>query len=201
MKKLMIYIHGKGGNASEAGHYEPLFSDCDVIGFDYKAQTPWDAKVEFPVYFDSVSKGYDAVSVIASSIGAYFAMSSLCSKKIEKAYFISPVINMERLISDMMIWAKVTETELAERKTIPTDFGETLSWEYLCYVRENPIQWNVATHILYGEKDHLTSYETMFSFAEKIRATLTVMKNGEHWFHTGEQMKFLDRWILEEKWH
>ncbi|EOS27823.1 hypothetical protein C804_04018 [Lachnospiraceae bacterium A4] len=27
------------------------------------------------------------------------------SQQIEKAYFISPVVDMERLIADMMIWA------------------------------------------------------------------------------------------------
>ena len=35
MKKLVVYIHGKGGNAGEAEHYKPIFKDCDVIGFDY----------------------------------------------------------------------------------------------------------------------------------------------------------------------
>lgn len=29
--------------------------------------------------------------------------------------------------------------ELCEKREIPTDFGETLSWKYLCFVRENPI--------------------------------------------------------------
>ena len=195
MKKLIIYIHGKGGSADEAEHYKPLFSDYDVIGFDYGAQTPQDAKTEFSEYFDAVSSGYDTVSIIANSIGAYFAMGSLCGKKIEKAYFISPVVDMEKLISDMMIWANVTETELAERKEIPTDFSETLSWDYLCYVRKNPIKWDIPTYILYGEKDNLTSYETIRNFADKTNASLTVMKNGEHWFHTEEQMNFLDNWI------
>ena len=32
MDKAVIYIHGKGGNAEEAIHYKPLFSNCDVIG-------------------------------------------------------------------------------------------------------------------------------------------------------------------------
>ena len=36
MDKAVIYIHGKGGNAEEAIHYKPLFSNCDVIGLDYK---------------------------------------------------------------------------------------------------------------------------------------------------------------------
>ena len=49
--KAVIYIHGKGGNAEEAIHYKPLFSNCDVIGLDYTAQFPWEAKEEFPLLF------------------------------------------------------------------------------------------------------------------------------------------------------
>lgn len=55
---------------------------------------------------------------------------------------------------------------------------------------------NAPTKILYGEKDNLTSFETMKEFADKHKARLTVMKGGEHWFHTEEQMNFLDMWIL-----
>ena len=195
MDKVVIYIHGKGGSAEEAKHYELLFEACDVIGFDYSAQSPWEAKEEFPKFFDAVCKNYKSAAVVASSIGAFFAMHSLADKQIERAYFISPVVNMEKLIANMMTWANVTEAELREKKEIPTDFGETLSWEYLCYVRENPVKWAVPTDILYGEKDNLTSYETMSEFANKVNASLTVMKGGEHWFHTEEQMKFLDEWI------
>ena len=122
-------------------------------------------------------------------------MNTLADKKIEKAYFISPVVDMENLIGNMMLWANVTEDKLREQKEIQTSFGETLSWDYLCYVREHPIIWNIPTHILYGEKDNLTSYETISRFADKIGATLTVMKNGEHWFHTEEQIAFLDEWM------
>lgn len=199
MNKLILYIHGKGGNAEEAEHYKPLFADCDVIGFDYSAQTPWEAKEEFPKYFDSVSKNYDFTEIIANSIGAFFAMHSLADKKIDRAYLISPVADMENLISNMMIWANVTENELRERKEIPTDFGETLSWDYLCYVREHPIEWTIPTYILYGENDNLTSYKTISDFALRTGVSLTVMNNGEHWFHTAEQMKFLDEWICSHQ--
>ena len=195
MDQVVLYIHGKGGAAAEAEHYRRLFPGCGVIGFDYKAETPWDAKSEFAAYFDALSRDHDSVSLIANSIGAYFAMGALGGRQIEKAYFISPVVDMERLISDMMAWAGVTEDELREKKEIETPFGETLSWEYLCYVRDHPVRWNAPTHILYGENDHLTSFETISSFAEKIGATLTVMPGGEHWFHTDAQMAFLDKWI------
>ena len=96
---------------------------------------------------------------------------------------------------DMMRWANVTEQELKSKGTIHTDFGEDLSWDYLSYVRKHPIKWNTPTHILYGSKDHLVSIETIDEFANKHQTTLTVMEGGEHWFHTEEQMLFLDNWI------
>ena len=195
MKQIVIYVHGKGGTAEEAKHYQPLFAESDVIGVDYKSQNPWEAKHEFPDFYDLHSKGYDSVILVANSIGAFFSMNALAEKNISKALFISPIVNMERLIKDMMTWANVTEDELCSKKEISTDFGETLSWEYLCYVRKHPIKWNIPTCILYGAKDNLTSIETVSEFAEQTGAILTVMNDGEHWFHTEEQMEFLDNWI------
>ena len=195
MRRIIIYIHGKGGNAEEAKHYQPLFAESDVIGFDYKSQNPWEAKREFSEFYDLHSKGYDPVILVANSIGAFFSMNALSEKKISKALFISPIVNMEKLIADMMTWANVSEDELCRMKEITTDFGETLSWEYLCYVRNHPIKWNIPTCILYGANDNLTSIETVSEFAEQTGAILTVMNDGEHWFHTDEQMEFLDNWI------
>ena len=189
MDKAILYIHGKGGNPKEAEYYKALFEEYDVIGFDYSSQSPWEAKKEFPRLFDNLCGTYETVTVIANSIGAFFTMSALVNKKIERAYFISPVVDMEKLIRNMMQWANVTEDDLQKQKEIPTSFGETLSWAYLCYVREHPVTWTVPTHILYGEKDNLTSYETIAEFA--------VMENGEHWFHTKEQMDFLSDWIKQ----
>lgn len=97
----------------------------------------------------------------------------------------------------MMNRANVTVDELRARGEIPTEFGETLSWDYLCYVRTNPIVWSVPSRILYGEHDNLTSFETISDFAQRIGAPLTVMKGGEHWFHTEEQMEFAGRRLEE----
>ena len=72
MKRLVIYVHGKGGNAEESKHYQPLFAESDVIGFDYKSHNPWDAKKEFPCFYDLHSKGYDSVILIANSIGLFY---------------------------------------------------------------------------------------------------------------------------------
>ena len=42
----------------------------------------------------------------------------------------------------------------------------------------------------------MTDYKTTSAFANSHNASLTVMENGEHWFHTAEQMKFLDMWLM-----
>ena len=116
MRKAVLYIHGKGGSAGEAAHYRPLFPDWDVIGLDYSAQTPWEAKEEFPGLFRGLCQEYDNVRVIANSIGAFFTMNALADQRIQRAFFISPVVDMEKLILDMMSWANVTEEELRARR-------------------------------------------------------------------------------------
>lgn len=195
MSGLVIYIHGKGGNADEAEHYKHLFPKNDVIGFDYQSQNPWEAKEEFSFFYDKVTKGYESVIVIANSIGAFFTLLSLADKEIERAFFISPIVDMKMLIQDMMQWAGVTIEELQKKGEILTNFGETLSWKYYSYVCKYPIKWEIPTCILYGEKDNMTSKETITAFAKKTNAPLTIMPDGEHWFHTEKQIEFLDQWI------
>ena len=190
---VIMYIHGKGGNSNEAIHYKMLFKDYDVIGLDYKGNTPWEVKVEIEQTIDQLKKNYEHIIIIANSIGAYYALNS--DIKVSHAYFISPIVDMEKMIKDMMKWAHVTEDRLKKDKIIHTEFGEDLSWDYLSYVRKHPINWLISTDILCGENDALISIETINKFIEEHEATLTIMKEGEHWFHTKEQMAYLDKWI------
>jgi len=197
MKNLVIYIHGKGGSISEAEFYKDLFINFDVTGFDYKSNTPWDAKEEFTKYLDDKSKSYEKIDIIANSIGAFFLLYSTIPKNVEKVFFISPICNMVKLISDMMLWVNVSEDMLEREKEIPTSFGETLSWEYFNYVRNHQIEWKTKTYILYGENDNLQSIDTINDFAKKTGSKVTIMENGEHWFHTENQMEFIKKWIVE----
>ncbi len=195
----ILYIHGKGGSATESEHYKPLFPDNEVIGLDYQTFTPWetgkgrsseshqaclngrvvtelDAVKEIRIAVEELKGKYENVILIANSIGAFFSMIATphfdhrsknagIDDMIQKAYFISPIVNMDKLITDMMKWPNVSEQELESEGVIHTDFGEDLSWDYLSYVRNHPITWSVPTQILYGSNDHLTSLETITDFA------------------------------------
>ena len=168
---VVLYIHGKDGSATECEHYRPLFPDCEVLGLDYQTFTPWETGKEIRIAVEELKTKSGNIILIANSIGAYFSMNAGINGLIQKAYFISPVVDLEKLN------------------------GYELSPEYLHYVRNHPIVWDVPTQILYGSNDNLSSFETMNEFAEKHHAGLTIMENGEHWFHTDEQMQFLDDWI------
>ena len=196
--EAVLYVHGKGGTAAEGERYRPLFPGYEVVGLDYRSVTPWEAGKEILEAVMELKSRADGVVLIANSVGAYFCLHAGLDGLIRKAYFISPLVDMERMITDMMRWADVTEDELREKGTVPTAFGETLSWEYLQYVRSHPVDWHVPTQILYAGGDKLIPPETVRAFAEKYRAGLTVMEGGEHWFHTEEQLRFLDEWIRKQ---
>lgn len=195
MKQVVVYLHGMGGSAAEAEHYVSSFPDAQVVGFDYRSQTPWEAIEEFPAFFAQFA-GCE-ITVIANSLGAYLLLNACQNADFKQAFLISPVVDMEQMILNLCAFAGVTQERLQQEREVVTDFGQTLSWQYLCYVREHPIVWTIPTDILYGEKDHLTDIQTMQRFAHAVGASLRVMPGGEHWFHTPEQMTFLDQWITE----
>lgn len=191
MKSTIFYVHGKGGNPSESDFYAKLFPRMNVVGAEYNGNKPWEVSPELIEQFIRATKDSDKVVLIAVSIGAFLSMNALFNQKIDKALFVSPVTDMERLIQNMMTWSGVTEKQLESLGEIDTDFGETLSWQYLSYVREKTIVWNVPTHVVYGSADNLVALDTVENFVKNHKATLSVMDGGEHWFHTEQQLAFL----------
>ena len=85
MKTIMVYVHGKGGSAAEAEHYRTLFPEAEVVGFDYRAQTPWEAKEKFPPFFAGLRSRCGRLILIANSIGAFFSMSALPEALVDAA--------------------------------------------------------------------------------------------------------------------
>lgn len=207
-EKVILYVHGKCGNAEEGGTlsdvavkkgYYVISAELPEHGVrkEEKGFDPWHVVPELQAVMCALRKEGHDVYLYAVSIGAYFSMLAFAAEPPTSSLFVSPILDMKRLIGDMMKWANVTPERLAEEGEIVTPFGETLSQRYLDYATENPIpKWDGdgRTFILYAERDNLTGRATVDAFAEKFKSKLTVMADGEHYFHTEEQLEFLRAW-------
>ena len=139
---------------------------------------------------------YTEINLWACSMGAYFSLLTYKNENIKQCLFLSPVVNMKMIIDNMMLWSNITEKDLEEKQEIKTDFGQTLYWDYYMYVKENPIDnWNKKTYILYGDKDNMQAQGIISKFSDEFNCELAILENGEHYFHTEEQLKFYKNWI------
>ena len=205
-RKVYLYVHGKNGSKEEAldfaelacpAGYQVLALDLPEHGERKNAPErllPWVVLPELQLIYQYAKVHWRSVSLRATSIGAWFSMLALQAKPLRSALLLSPVVDMEDLITNMMQWANVSEAQLKEVGEVSTDFDETLSWQYLCWVREHPYRWKVPTQVLYGAKDNLTSRAVLEQFKQRTGAHLTIMVEGEHWFHTELQLAVLQEW-------
>lgn len=208
--RCFLYIHGKKGFKEEAESFAKItcIKGWQVLSIDLPEHgerkqekdrfNPWCVAPELITVLRYMRQHFKTIGLRANSIGAWFAMQSFDGSEFERCLFVSPVLDMEKLIRNMMLWAGVSEERLKRESLIPTDFGETLSWKYYEYAKTHPItRWRCQTDILYAGNDNMTERETVDKFAEQLHTSLTVMENGEHWFHTPEQLAVLNQWITQ----
>lgn len=208
--KIYLYIHGMGGRKEEADMFASVSANqgWQVLSVDLPEHGdrmnetgtfyPWQAVPELQQVMEYAAPGRERVALFANSIGAWFSMLAYAASPLDHCLFVSPILDMQTLIQNMMQQAGVTEERLEREKVIPVDFGQPLSWEYLTYVRLHPVNaWNMPTRILYGSNDNLTGRQTVDEFVNQFGCDLKVMEGGEHWFHTPEQMEVLKSWMSE----
>jgi uncharacterized protein len=206
---IYIFIHGKMSQKEDAERFANMVESkgYQVISFDLpehgqrKAEnyrcTVQNAIHDLRIMSDFVTSKWRNISLFGNSLGAYFSLVAYREFKFNKCLFLSPILDMEHLICNMMKSVNVTEEQLRERQEIPTPMGETLSWPYYVFVKENPIlDWNSPTNILYGSNDNITPRNIVDTFVANFHCNLTVLQNGEHYFHSDEQIMFVEKWVL-----
>ncbi len=145
---------------------------------------------------DYTRANYNEINIFACSIGVYFSLLEYKKETINQCLFLSPVVNMKYIIDNMMTWSNITERELEEKQKINTNFGQTLYWDYYLYVKNNPIiEWNKKTYILYGDKDNMQDKDIMKDFVKRFNCNVSILENGEHYFHTKEQLEYYQEWL------
>lgn len=209
--KVFIAVHGNMSNKEDEvikilaekvidKGYQLLSFDLPEHG-ERKNDTTYLCKIQNCVkdlkqIMEYAKLNYSEINLWACSMGAYFSLLAYKNEEIKQCLFLSPVVNMKVISNNMMLWSNTTEEELEEKREIKTDFGQTLYWDYYKYVKDNPItNWNKKTYILYGNKDNMQNEDIIKNFSNKFNCGLTILENGEHYFHTEEQLKFYKEWL------
>ena len=208
-QKLYLFIHGKDGSKEDAKTFANIATQYgwQVLSVDLPEHgernletnsfDPWHVVPELLTIMNYAKSNWKRFGLRANSIGAWFSLLCFTDESFETCQFVSPILDMHQLICNMMQWASVTESQLQTEKTIETSFGQTLSLDYLTYAKEHHItKWPLLTYILYAEHDNLTEYNVVDQFTKNFGCKLTIMEHGEHWFHTPEQIKFMEQWTI-----
>jgi len=210
--KLFIAIHGNMSSKEDEVIVmlaeEAIAKGYQVLSFDLpehgdRKEEDYACKVQNCVSDLTDIRDYaqtlaDKISLFACSMGAYFSLLAYRDLPLEQCLFLSPVVNMEHIINYMMTSFDVSEDRLKQEKEIDTPIGQKLYWDYYSYVKSHPIDtWNKPTAILYGSNDDISDFGDVSEFARRFHCGLQVLEQGEHYFHTNEQLDYYNRWLKQ----
>jgi hypothetical protein len=174
--KVFLFVHGLHGQKEEAMVFAEVAvpKGYQVLGIDLPVEhKPWEVMPLLNEIRDYLYDNWKSVSIRANSIGAWFLLLAFQGKDIDRALFVSPVLDMKKFIEDM-----------------PSREDDYYEW-----VANNPIaSWDAPTFILRPEADLVVSETVGRDFISQHKCRLTIMSGGEHWFHTPEQLAFMKEW-------
>lgn len=205
--KVYLYIHGQYSSKEAARGFAEIVNPkgWQVLALDLPAHGEreedigsffaWNVIPELRMILEYAKQHWKHVALRAHSIGAYFAMLSFPGNMFENVQFVSPILNMENTYELMMKTSFITLDQLEKDTIIETSSGLTFYWTEYCFARKNPvIEWTSKTAILYGENDTFTTRDIINSFVKEHGCEVTLVENGEHWFHTSEQILVSNSW-------
>lgn len=208
--RVIIAVHGAQSHKTDVPFQvlSKVAAGCQVLSFDLPEHgdrqnmptlcKPQACIQDLSTVFSYAEGHWRHIGLFAVSMGAYFSLLACGKHPIEHAWLLSPVVDMKILIQDMMTWSHVSLEQLERRQSIPTSMGQTLYWDYWCYVRDHPIDhWPIPTDILIGNRDTLCVPAVTAAFAERFSCRLQHVECAEHWFHTPEDLHALAQWLRE----
>jgi len=177
--KVFLYVHGMHGHKEEAEAFAEVAcpKGYQVLGIDLPVMNkPWEVLPLLDEVKEYLYSNWESVSLRTNSVGTWFSLQVFQGEKVDKALFVSPLLDMRRFIENM----------------------PSREEDYYQWVLEHPVtSWNIPTCVLKPDVDLVVSDEVGKEFVATHYCDVTVMKGGEHWFHTPEQMAYLKQW--EEK--
>lgn len=208
--RVLVAVHGAQSHKDDTPFrlLADTFRGCQVLSFDLPEHgkrkddpalcKPPVCVQDLTTMLNYTEARWKHVGLFAVSMGVYFSLLACGDRRVEQAWFLSPVVDMGALIGSMMAWLGVSPERLEREGAIPTPMGQTLYWDYFCYVRDHPIRrWPIPTEILVGGRDTLCDRAVTTAFAERFSCRLRTAEPAEHWFHTPEDLSALKAWLQE----
>ena len=198
--RLFIAVHGFMGSkedfeylAEEASHkgYQVLSFDLPEHG-ERKEEgytcNPPNAVKDLTDVLQYAQTHSNHISLLGCSLGAYFSLLTYSDYLFDQCLFLSPVVDMQHLIDNMMKAAGVSVERLQTEKIIANPNGPLFDWEYYSYVKVHPIEmWNTPTKIFMGSEDEVSEVEVIKKFTSRFNVRLTLLEGGKHYLHTEER--------------
>ena len=113
-RRVYLYVHGKNGSAAEAARFARIACSAgwQVLAVDLPEHgarkdspeklVPWVVTRELQAVYARMQPVWKHIRVYGVSIGAWLAMQALQTQQPEKALLVSPIVDMENLILDLM---------------------------------------------------------------------------------------------------
>lgn len=211
--RVLVAVHGYMSNKEDAVIQilaeTAAVKDIQVLSFDLpqhgdRKERDTLCKVEncvtdLRMIMQYTGQNWQRIGVFACSMGAYFVLQACQGINLEQGLFLSPVVNMERIIRNMMRTFNIPPERLQEERVITTATRQKMYWDDYCYVNEHPIRsWSVPTAILYGAEDDLCEHETIAGFCNQFHSQLEIVSQSGHYFHTSGQLSAFKNWLQEK---
>lgn len=207
---VVVAVHGLSSS-----RFDPVIetlsevTSCQAVSFDLpghgsrahdKSTEVWPAEAlaDLDKILTWADEHWSEVSIFAVSIGAYLSLLACADRPIRRAWLLAPMTDLLTMIQNSMEVAGVSEEQLQMEGTVTTPAGENLSWPYFSFVAANPpSHWPHCTEILHASSDQTVPVEHSIAFAERFDASLKILPDAEHWFHTPDQLRQLGTWLQE----
>lgn len=207
--RAYLYVHGKQASKEAAAGFAAIAQErgFQTLSFDLprhgeRASEPdrcdiWNGMRDLAILRDAAFARWREVSLYGCSLGAFFCLNTFAGDAFKKCLFQSPIVDMDDLTRQMMLWFGITEERLEREREIETPI-DLMTWAYVQYVRTHPIvSWSIPTSVLYAGRDNLQSREVIDAFCGRFNAALTVSPQSEHPFMGEGDADIVARWLRE----
>ena len=136
------------------------------------------------------------VGLLASSIGAYFSLCDTPTGTFERAWLVSPLIDLEYYIRDVMAEYSVTDEQLEAETVIDTPRA-VLEWPYLRFVEEHPARLDIPSWTIRGDQDEVVPLDALSRFVSAPGVELVQIEGGQHFLGQPPHLETVVAWFKE----